>query len=152
MSIFIINGPNLNLLGARENSIYGDKSLEEMIFVCTKLSKQYDIELMSFQSNSEGEIINYIHKSIGKMKFCIANLGAYTHTSIAIRDAFLASKSVQDFQLLEVHISNVYKRESFRHKSLICDISSAVMTGFGHQTYRIATVYAIEHLLGKNII
>lgn len=152
MSIFIINGPNLNLLGRRESSVYGEKSLSEVISDCEVLCNKYNIRLVHFQSNHEGEIIDYIHKNIAKMNFCIANLGAYTHTSVAIRDAFLASKSVQDFPLLEVHVSNIYKRESFRHKSLICDISSAVMTGFGAETYRIATLYAIEQLLGKNII
>jgi len=150
--LHIINGPNLNLLGKRESSIYGNKTLDGIITECQALCEKYGIAFSSFQSNHEGEIVDYIHKNIEKKTLCIANLGAYTHTSIAIRDAFLASKSVKDFTLIEVHISNVYKREEFRHKSMIGNISTAIMTGLGPEIYRIATIYGIELTLGKQII
>ena len=150
--LHIINGPNLNLIGKRENAIYGNQPLEEIMAECQTLCTKHGIEFSHFQSNHEGEIIDYIHKNIGTMQACIANLGAYTHTSIAIRDAFSASKSIKDFPLIEAHISNVYAREEFRHKSMIASISTAVITGFGGNSYRLATIFAIEAILGKNII
>ena len=150
--LHIINGPNLNLLGKRESSIYGNQTLEEIMAQCQTLCQKHGIEFSHFQSNHEGEIIDYIHNNISKTTACIANLGAYTHTSIAIRDAFSASKSIKDFPLIEAHISNVYAREEFRHKSMIASISTAVITGLGNNSYRLATVHAIETILGKKII
>lgn len=150
--LHIINGPNLNLLGKRENGIYGNQNLEEIITECQNLCQKHGIEFAHFQSNHEGQIIDYIHENISKTSACIANLGAYTHTSIAIRDALSASKSIKDFPLIEAHISNIYTREEFRHKSMISDISTAVITGFGANSYRLSTIYAIEFILRKQII
>jgi 3-dehydroquinate dehydratase-2 len=150
--LHIINGPNLNLLGKRESSIYGNKTLAEIMAECQTLCQKHGVECSHFQSNHEGEIIEYIHQNIEKTQACIANLGAYTHTSIAIRDACSASKSIKDFPLIETHISNVYTREEFRHKSMIASISTAVITGFGGNSYRLSTIFAIETILGKKII
>jgi len=137
MKIQIINGPNLNLLGVREKSIYGDASFESYF---EKLKSLYPgHELFYFQSNTEGEIINKIHEIGFDFDAIILNAGAYTHTSIAIADAIAAVKT----GVIEVHISNVYKRESFRHKSVIAANCKGVIAGFGLSSYHLA----IESLL-----
>lgn len=133
--IQIINGPNLNLLGKREPSVYGSKGFEEYF---GELKKRFgDSELHYYQSNVEGEIINKIHEVGFAFDGIILNAGAYTHTSVAIHDAIGAVKT----PVVEVHISNVYAREEFRHKSLITSKCAGLITGFGLEGYAMAIGY-----------
>lgn len=142
MSICIINGVNLNMLGTREPSVYGTQTLTEIIAKCKNLCDEADVKFEHFQSNHEGEIVDFIQKTQG-VEYFIANLGAFTHTSIAIRDAFLSIKT-EKTHIIELHISNIFKREDFRHKSFISDISLAVISGLGTEGYTLATKYCIE--------
>jgi 3-dehydroquinate dehydratase-2 len=132
MNIQIINGPNLNLLGVREKSIYGDSSFEDYL---DALRKRYaNITINYYQSNVEGEIINKLHEVGFSCDGIVINAGAYTHTSVAISDAIAGIKT----PVIEVHISNVYKREEFRHKSLLAANCRGVIAGFGMDSYRLA--------------
>ena len=132
MKIQIINGPNLNLLGVREKSIYGDSSFETYF---EELRSKYSIiELEYFQSNVEGEIINKLHEVGFSYDGIILNAGAYTHTSVAISDAIAGIKT----PVVEVHISNIYAREEYRHISLTGKNCKGVLTGFGLNGYRLA--------------
>ncbi len=138
MKILVLNGPNLNLLGNREPQNYGSISLEQ---IKQRLNKTLDSEnqLEFKQTNSEGELVNLIQKaSIDEIDIIIINPAAYTHTSIAIRDALLAVK----IDFFEVHISNIYSRESFRHKSYLSDIAKGVLCGFGAYGYEMALLAA----------
>jgi 3-dehydroquinate dehydratase-2 len=135
MKIQIINGPNLNLLGKREPETYGKLSFEEY-FENLKVRFQ-GIELFYYQSNVEGELINKIHEVGFSYEGIILNAGAYTHTSVAIHDAIAAIKT----PTVEVHISNVYSREEFRHKSLITSKCVGLITGFGMESYALAIQY-----------
>ena len=132
MKIQIINGPNLNLLGKREPSIYGNQSFED--FFETLKNRFPSLELHYYQSNVEGEIINKLHDVGFSFDGIIINAGAYTHTSVAIHDALGGIKT----PAVEVHISNVYGREEFRHKSLITSKCIGMMTGFGMEGYALA--------------
>jgi 3-dehydroquinate dehydratase II len=135
MKIQIINGPNLNLLGMRETSIYGDQSFEQFF---ESLKQRFpSMDLKYYQSNVEGEIINKIHEVGFSFDGIIINAGAYTHTSVAIHDAIGGIKT----PVVEVHISNVYAREEFRHKSLITSKCVGMMTGFGMEGYALALEY-----------
>lgn len=139
MKIQIINGPNINLLGKREPSIYGTQSFEDYL---VELQKCYpDVDFEYFQSNIEGEMINKIHEVGFDYDGIVLNAGAYTHTSIALQDAIRAVTS----PVVEVHISNVYSREEFRHKSMISCACIGVICGFGLKSYRLA----IEALLSR---
>jgi len=139
MKIQIINGPNLNLLGVREKSIYGDSSFETYL---AGLRKRYPaIEIAYYQSNVEGEIINKIHEVGFTFDGIVLNAGAYTHTSIAIADAIAAIKA----PVIEVHISNVYKREEFRHNSMLAANCRGVIAGFGMNSYRLAVESLLEN-------
>lgn len=133
MNILIINGPNLNLLGKREKSVYGDSSFESYL---SKLRAQYpQHQIHYFQSNVEGELINSIHENgFGNVDGIILNAGAYTHTSIAISDAI---RAVQ-VPVIEVHISNIHSRESYRHTSMIAAACKGSIIGFGLDSYRLA--------------
>ena len=132
MNVVIINGPNLNLLGTREKSIYGDQSFEDYF---TKLSASFtNINLSYLQSNVEGEIINYLHENGFNTDWIILNAGGYTHTSVAIADAISAIET----KVIEVDISNIYSREDFRKKSLIAPFCKGSICGFGLDSYRLA--------------
>ncbi len=132
MKILIINGPNLNLLGVREKSIYGSENFESFF---DKLQETFpDIELYFFQSNIEGEIVSKIHEFGFNSDGIIINAGAYTHTSIAIRDAI----SGVNTKVVEVHISNTLSREDFRHKSIIGPVCKGCIMGFGLESYKLA--------------
>ncbi|TWI98053.1 3-dehydroquinate dehydratase [Mucilaginibacter frigoritolerans] len=132
MKIQIINGPNLNLLGVREKSIYGNTNFETYL---EELKKRFaDIEISYYQSNVEGEIINKLHEIGFSYDGIVINAGAYTHTSIAIADAIAAINT----PVIEVHISNVYKREEFRHSSMLAACCKGVIAGFGMDSYRLA--------------
>jgi len=138
MKIQIINGPNLNLLGKREPSVYGTQSFED--FFATLKSRFANVELHYYQSNVEGELINKLHEVGFSFDGIIINAGAYTHTSVAIHDAIGAIKT----PVAEVHISNVYAREEFRHKSLITSKCVGMITGFGMEGYAMAIEYLIK--------
>jgi len=139
MKIQIINGPNLNLLGKREPSVYGTQSFEE--FFETLKTRYPTLELRYYQSNVEGELINKLHEVGFTFDGIILNAGAYTHTSVAIHDALGAIKT----PTVEVHISNVYAREEFRHKSLITSKCVGLLTGFGMEGYALAIQYLIRN-------
>ena len=135
MKIQIVNGPNLNLLGKRETSIYGNQSFE--VFFDTLQKRFPDVELHYYQSNVEGEIVNKLHETGFDFDGIILNAGAYTHTSVAIHDAIAGIKT----PVVEVHISNVYAREEFRHKSLNTSKYIGLPTGFGLEGYALAISY-----------
>ncbi|GET45683.1 type II 3-dehydroquinate dehydratase [Capnocytophaga felis] len=138
MKIAIINGPNLNLLGKREPEIYGKQTFEHFF---NNLQKKYlQTQLIYFQSNVEGEIINKIHEIGFDYSGIILNAGAYTHTSIAIADAI---KSIQT-PVIEVHISNTFARETYRHHSYISPVSKGVILGFGMKSYELALLSFLE--------
>ncbi len=138
MRIAIINGPNLNLLGLRETSIYGSESFESYF---EKLRNEFpEIEFTYFQSNVEGEIVSKIHEYGFSWDGIIINAGAYTHTSVAIRDAIAGVKTV----VVEVHISNTLTREDFRHKSLIGPVCKGCIMGFGLESYRLAILSFVK--------
>jgi len=134
MKIIIINGPNLNLLGKREPEIYGSQTFEDYLNV---LNKKYpDVELSYYQSNVEGELINKLHEVGFNYDGIILNAGAYTHTSIGLGDAVKGIKT----QVVEVHISNTFGREEFRHQSYISPNAKGVILGFGMQSYELAVL------------
>lgn len=135
MKIQVINGPNLNLLGKREPSVYGSASFED--FFAALKTRYSDIDLHYYQSNVEGEIVNKLHETGFMFDGIILNAGAYTHTSVAIHDAVGAIQT----PVVEVHISNVYAREEFRHKSLITSKCAGMLTGFGLEGYALAIEY-----------
>tara|TARA_B100001121_G_scaffold301788_1_gene313346 strand:+ start:432 stop:878 length:447 start_codon:yes stop_codon:yes gene_type:complete len=140
--IIIINGPNINLLGEREQSQYGSISFEKLKENCQKKSRELNLELEFFQSNIEGEIVDIIQNSRKKFNGIIINAAAFTHTSVAIRDALDVFKK----PIIEIHISNIYKREEFRQKSLISDIVSGGIFGLGVDGYILAII-AMQKLL-----
>lgn len=138
MKILIINGPNLNLLGRREPSIYGAQPFEEYL---ETLRKRFpNVDLQYYQSNVEGEIVNKLHEAGFTFDGIVLNAAAYTHTSVAIHDAIGAI----DTPVAEVHISNVYGREEFRHKSLITSKCVGLLTGFGLEGYAMAILYFLN--------
>ena len=134
--IIIINGPNLNLLGEREQSQYGSDTFEQLKEKCLKKSKEIGLEVNFTQSNLEGEIVNIIQEARKEYKGMIINAAGFTHTSVAIRDALSLFKK----PIIELHISNIYKREEFRHKSLISDIATGGIFGLGSEGYILAII------------
>ena len=140
--IIIINGPNLNLLGEREQSQYGSVTFKELEEKCLKKSQEIDLEVKFTQSNLEGEIVNIIQKARKEYKGMIINAAGFTHTSVAIRDALSLFKK----PVIELHISNIYKREKFRHKSLISDIATGGIFGLGTEGYILAII-SLQNIL-----
>jgi len=136
--IFVVNGPNINMLGAREPQTYGRHTFGDLNALLQKTAERLGVAVSCFQSNSEGEIVTAIQQARGSQDFIVLNAAAYTHTSVAIRDAVLAS----GLPMAEVHISNVHKRENFRHKSYLSDIAECVICGAGIQGYAFAMEYA----------
>ncbi len=132
--VLVIHGPNLNLLGKREPGIYGHQSLDEINEQLIERGRKLGIEVVTFQSNHEGVIVEEIQAGIGEFQGIIINPAAYTHTSVAIRDALV----MVDVPIVEIHLSNIHKRESFRHVSMIADIVNARIAGFGSQGYLLA--------------
>ena len=141
-NILIINGPNLNLLGKREQSQYGSITFEKLKDNCLKKSKELNIDLDFMQSNIEGEIVTIIQEAREKYDGIIINAAGFTHTSVAIRDALDIFKK----PIIELHISNIYKREEFRHKSLISDIVTGGIFGLGDDGYILAII-AMQNIL-----
>ena len=142
--IIIINGPNINLLGEREQSQYGSITFDELKEVCITKSKELGLEIEFTQSNIEGELVNLIQDSRKKYDGMIINAAAFTHTSVAIRDALSVFKK----PTIELHLSNIYKREEFRHKSLISDIVDGGIFGLGENGYILAII-AMQKVLSK---
>jgi len=134
LQVLIIHGPNLNMLGKREPEIYGKTTLDEINSMLEEHGKRLGIAVETFQSNHEGAIVDKIQEAATAQKGIIINPAAYTHSSIAIRDALL----LLDIPVIEIHISNIYKREPFRHKSLISDVATAQIVGFGVKGYSMA--------------
>jgi len=141
VKILVINGPNLNMLGKREKEFYGDITLEMINANLDKIAKSLNVEIQFFQSNLEGAIIEKIHGATD-IDGMIINLGAYTHTSIAIRDAL----SILKKPFVEVHLSNIYSREAFRHKSFISDLAVGVIAGFKEESYFLALNALVNYL------
>ena len=142
--IIVINGPNLNLLGEREQSQYGSTTFDELRENCISKSKELGLIVEFTQSNIEGELVNLIQDSIKKFDGIIINAAAFTHTSVAIRDALSIFKK----PIIELHISNIYNREEFRHKSLISDVVTGGIFGLGSNGYILAII-AMQKLLLK---
>jgi len=144
--VIIINGPNLNLLGQREQSQYGSISFEQLKKNCFEKAKELDVELEFTQSNIEGEIVNFIQEAKKKIDGIIINAAGFTHTSVAIRDALDIFKK----PIIELHISNIYKREEFRQKSLISDIANGGIFGLGDNGYILAIIAMQKILKNEN--
>ncbi len=140
MKILLIHGPNLNLLGNREVSIYGAETLASIDKKCQDLAKELRVELEIHQSNSEGEIIDHIHAAAHSADGIVINPGAYTHYSLAIRDALAGVK----IPCVEVHLSNIHSREEFRHKSVIAPAAIGQISGFGGRSYLLAIRGLVE--------
>ena len=132
--ILVIHGPNLNMLGQREPEIYGHQSLDQINARLKAQGTGLQLKVETFQSNHEGEIVEKIQQAAGNYAGLLINPAAYTHTSVAIRDAL----ALLDIPVIEIHLSNIYKREPFRHKSLICDVVTAQVSGFGALGYTLA--------------
>lgn len=141
MKIMVINGPNLNILGTRDKTHYGDKTLPQIEALLKKEAKNLGIELISFQSNSEGEIVNFIQKNSSQTSGIIINPGALTHYSMSIRDALVDSA----LPVVEVHLSNIHAREEWRAKSVIAPVARGQISGFGWRGY----IAALQILVGE---
>ena len=140
--IIILNGPNLNLLGEREESQYGNFTLKDIEERCKDCAKKNNLDITSYQSNIEGELVDKIQDSRDKFNGLIINAGGYTHTSVAIHDALKIIK----IPIIELHISNIYNREDFRHKSLISKVAKGVICGFGAEGYIMALIAMNKYL------
>ncbi|MFC3645544.1 type II 3-dehydroquinate dehydratase [Planctobacterium marinum] len=141
MNILLLNGPNLNMLGKREPEVYGHRTLSDIVQGLQQVASDNGAILAHLQSNAEHELIDKIHAGFGKTDFIIINPGAFTHTSVALRDALL-SVSVP---FIEVHLSNVHAREPFRHHSYLADVAQGVICGLGEQGYHFALQAALRH-------
>lgn len=132
--ILVIHGPNLNMLGQREPDHYGNRTLDDINRSLSAKAVELDLQVSTFQSNHEGELVETIQAAVGQIQGLIINPAAYTHTSVAIRDAVL----LLDVPIIEVHLSNIHKREAFRHRSYIADIATAQISGLGASGYLFA--------------
>lgn len=139
--ILVLNGPNLNLLGAREPAIYGGRTLADIESELTEVAGRSDAEVVFFQSNHEGALVDRVHAArTDGTQFIIINAGAFTHTSVALRDALAAVA----LPFIEVHLSNVFRREEFRHRSFLADLAVGTITGLGAAGYRYALEFALS--------
>ena len=143
--ILLLNGPNLNMLGAREPKHYGSISLASIEEKIQTLAIQHNVKVECFQTNSEEKLINKIHESFQQVDFILINPAAYTHTSVALRDALLAVS----IPFVEIHLSNVHKREPFRHHSYFSDVAEGIICGLGAKGYEFAFLFAIDYLAKK---
>ncbi|MDP8965327.1 MAG: type II 3-dehydroquinate dehydratase [Cyanobacteriota bacterium] len=142
LSILVLHGPNLNLLGRREPGIYGSITLGEINYLLEQEGEKLLCNVFALQSNHEGVLVDAIHDALGKHQGILINAGAYTHTSVAIRDA-LAGVAIPT---VEVHLSNIYQREAFRHHSFIAPIAVGQISGFGAESYRLGLQALVHHL------
>ena len=145
--VLLINGPNLNLLGSREPEIYGSTTLKEIEKNVVSTLRGHGIDCESFQSNSEGEIIDWLHNN-RKADFLLLNPGALSHTSVGLRDAVLGV----EIPFIEIHLSNVHKREEFRHPSYFSDIAIGALSGLGVKGYLLAAEFAVDYIEQKGKI
>jgi 3-dehydroquinate dehydratase-2 len=141
-TILVLNGPNLNLLGTREPEIYGDKNLQQIEKELSRIADEHDSNLESFQSNSESDLVDKIQERSQSIDYMIINPGAFTHTSIALRDVLLAV----EVPFIEVHISNIFSREEFRKNSYFSDIAQGTICGLGFKGYELALLSALDQL------
>jgi 3-dehydroquinate dehydratase-2 len=141
MRVLVINGPNLNLLGAREPSYYGVKTLEDILEALEEAARDLDVELEAFQSNHEGAIIDYVQVNAPDASGIIVNAGALTHYGLALRDALIDSR----LPIIEVHLSNIHAREEFRRRSVLADVAVGQIAGLGWKGY----LYALEYFAGE---
>ena len=146
MNILLLNGPNLNLLGTREPEIYGKQTLNQIESQLCEIAKTRKVNLECFQSNHEGEIVDKIQESVKSIQGILINAGAFTHTSISIRDALIGSK----IPFVELHISNIFSREDFRKESFLTDKAIGIISGFGISSYSLALEGIIGYLSSKN--
>jgi 3-dehydroquinate dehydratase II len=144
--ILVLHGPNLNLLGTRETSVYGTVSLPEIDRELKRLAEKEGVDVTIEQSNSEGELVDLIQKAAGLYQALVINPAAYTHTSIALRDAITSV----GLPTIEVHLSNIYQRETFRRHSYIADVSIGQISGFGPYSYTLGLMAAIHHVRAKS--
>lgn len=142
LSILILHGPNLNLLGKREPGVYGTITLDDINAMLVQQAQELQVQVTALQSNHEGALIDAIHAALGQHHGLVINPGAYTHTSVAIRDAIAAV----DLPTVEVHLSNVYRRDVFRHHSYIAPVAIGQISGFGANSYRLGLQALVEHL------
>ena len=142
ISVLVLNGPNLNLLGKREPGVYGFVTLDEINSMLVDEARLLGVELFCQQSNHEGALIDAIHATVDTHQGLLINAGAYTHTSIALRDAIAAV----NIPTVEVHLSNIYSREAFRHHSYIAPVAIGQISGFGAESYRLGLQALIHHL------
>jgi 3-dehydroquinate dehydratase II len=142
LSILVIHGPNLNLLGLREPGIYGSASLSDVNAMLAKEATQLNAQVTTFQSNHEGALIDQIHGAMGQHQGLLINPGGYTHTSVALRDAIAGV----NIPTVEVHLSNIHKREAFRHHSYIAPVAVGQISGFGMESYRLGLLALVRHL------
>ena len=141
-TILVLNGPNLNLLGTREPEIYGDKNLQQIEKELSTIAKKHNCNLESFQSNSESDLVDKVQERSQSIDYMIINPGAFTHTSIALRDVLLAV----EIPFIEVHISNIFSREEFRKNSYFSDIAQGTISGLGFKGYELALLSALDQL------
>ena len=147
MRLLLLNGPNLNLLGQREPGLYGSATLPQIETSLTAKAQELGVALDCFQSNFEGALVDRIHQAMGQVDGILINAGAYTHTSIALRDALLGVA----IPYVELHLSNTHAREPFRHKSYLADRAVGVICGFGADSYRLALEALVHHLQNRAV-
>ena len=145
MRVLVLHGPNLNLLGRREPDVYGHTTLDDINAMLAEEGRALGLDVIAFQSNSEGELVTAVQNAIGQADVVIINPGAYTHTSVALRDAIAAT----GLPAIEVHLSNIHAREPFRHESYIAPVAVGQITGFGSESYRLA-LHAAARLVTKH--
>ncbi|AMQ84871.1 MULTISPECIES: type II 3-dehydroquinate dehydratase [Pseudomonas] len=144
--VLVLNGPNLNLLGTREPATYGHETLADISALCGRAAEEFGLAVEFRQTNHEGELLDWIHGARQRCAGIVINPAAWTHTSVAIRDALVAS----ELPVIEVHLSNVHAREPFRHHSFVSAIATAVMCGFGSHGYRLALEHFSQRLKGRS--
>ncbi len=142
MKILVVHGPNLNLLGKREPGIYGSFTLDDVNAALTQLGRELGVDVVFFQSNHEGELVQKIQDAMGTVQAIVINPGAYTHTSVALRDAIAST----GLPVVETHISNIYRREEFRHHSYIAPVAVGQVAGFGMNSYLLALRAVVDHV------
>ncbi len=145
MRVLVLNGPNLNLLGAREPRVYGTSTLDEIEASLLSLGRELGVELEFFQSNHEGALVDRVQQAPGRFDGILINPAAYTHTSVALRDALVAV----EVPFVEVHLSNIHAREAFRRRSLLSDRAVGVVTGFGPHSYALGLRGLVHHLKAR---
>ncbi len=144
-SVLVLHGPNLNLLGQREPGIYGSLTLVDINRLLNEVAVKLQVEIFCMQSNHEGVLVDAIHEALGRHQGILINAGAYTHTSVALRDAIAAI----NLPTVEVHLSNIYRREDFRHHSYIAPVAVGQISGFGYQSYLLGLQALVHHLSNK---